>query len=84
MNIRNLGQSRRFILGVASACALVACAGNAVPPPAQPSATRSVRDETKDYRARAAAADDRCDGPAPRGSAREGMWLSPAQSRPRT
>jgi hypothetical protein len=82
MNIRNLGQSMWFILGAASTCALVACAENAVPPPVQPAATTNVCD-AKDYRG-ATTADDRCDRAAWRGSAREGMWLSPAQTHPRT
>jgi hypothetical protein len=109
MNIRNLGRSMRFILGAASACALVACAENTIPAPVQPAATRNVCDEAKDYRGRAAAADsagvraalqriadskshecaaaagdDRRDNAPWRGSAREGMGLSPAQSRPHT
>ncbi len=68
MNIRNDGRLLRFILGAVSACALVACAQNAVPPAAQPAPTT----------------DDGRDGTAWRGSARDGLLLSPAQSRPRT
>jgi hypothetical protein len=70
MSTRNLAQSMRFVLGAVSACMLAACAQTAIPPSVQPAATST--------------ADDRRDGAAWRGSAREGLLLSPAQCRPHT
>jgi hypothetical protein len=57
MMMRNLGQSMRFVLGVMSACALVACAETSVPSPAHPAATKDACDEAADYGRRAAAAE---------------------------
>jgi hypothetical protein len=56
MNTRNIWQSARFILGAALACALVACAENAVPSRVQPPAAKDVCDEASEYGSRAAAA----------------------------
>jgi hypothetical protein len=47
----------RFILRAVSACALVACAQNVLPSPAQPAAVKDVCDEAAEYGRRAAAAE---------------------------
>jgi hypothetical protein len=58
MRTSKMGQSLRLVMTAASACALVACVENAVPPSQVPRpATKDVCEEATEYGRRVAAAD---------------------------